>query len=60
MEEDKYWEQSLILIFKENKSFFNVLIESEIFNTKNGNVTFHFDSEGILRKVTKDSCLYKK
>ena len=44
--------------FQQFHATFALLCSSGVFDTKNGNVTIHFDSQGHIQKIEKNESLY--
>ena len=51
--------QQMYIILEENHDFYSNLMLAELHNHKNGKVTMHFDSDGVLRGINIEQWLYK-
>ncbi len=51
--------QQMYIILEENHDFYANLMLAELHNHKNGKVTMHFDSDGVLRGINIEQWLYK-
>lgn len=47
-------------LFQEFYNPFTVLIDSGVFNIRNGNAVLHFDAQGTLQTVERGDILYSK
>lgn len=45
--------------FRENQTEFMVLKNTGVFDLKNGSMTIHKDSDGIVRKIETNTILFK-
>lgn len=53
-------EAKLFLKFREYQNDFLTLVNSGVFETRNGVAILHFDRDGTLQQVNKDVVVYKK
>ena len=50
----------MFMEFQKNYETFSTLLQSGVFNIKNGNAVINFDKEGVLREITLHTIGYKK
>lgn len=48
------------LLFQQHYEIFAILLESGVFNVRNGSVALHFDPQGVLQAVNRADFLYSK
>lgn len=52
-------EATQFLVFRENYSNFVIMTESRVFDQKGAAITLHFDTNGVIRSITRADLLYK-
>lgn len=50
----------LFIEFQKNYETFSTLIQSGVFNIRNGNAVINFDKEGVIREINLHVVGYKK
>lgn len=48
------------IVFKKYYDTFSLMIEKNVFETKNGSISLHFDRNGILQSIQRSDILYSK
>lgn len=51
------------VLFRDFQAFhtmFTLLVQKGVFDTKNGSVTLHFDSEGTIQNIQRNDYLYSR
>lgn len=49
----------LFALFRKYQHLFDLMLEYNVFETRNGKVVLNFDSKGKLRLISSDTILYK-
>lgn len=48
------------LVFQQHYDTFDILVNSGVFNVRNGSVSLHFDREGVLKTINRADLLYSE
>lgn len=54
------FDAKLFLEFQKNYNIFSTLVQSGVFNIRNGNATINFDKDGVIREIDFHIVGYKK